>query len=270
MGLKKPDGFDSNPNRGRAELLARVKNALRRGESTSAPAPSRVPFQAESPLPAVEPSGWVDQFEAELRKVDGFPHRASSQAELESILCGLVNAAPPGPVAITLNPLLARSHVAEMLSGWGRTALIWPGGTAQPDDRAAFRKQCFAASVGISGVAFALAESGSLVLTSSSEGSQLVSLAPPIHIAIYERRQVLGSLEDVLNELRPAPGAVGAAQPDAGRSIVFITGCSRTADIEQISIRGVHGPTHLHAVLVEDQAAEATSNTRFAQSSASK
>jgi L-lactate dehydrogenase complex protein LldG len=107
-----------------------------------------------------------------------------------------------------------------------------------------FRSASFAASVGITGVEFVLAETGSLVLTSATEGSQLASLAPPVHVALYLRSQVVGSLDEVLAKL-------GGAAP-AGRSIVFITGPSRTADIEQILVRGVHGPGQVHAILVEE------------------
>jgi L-lactate dehydrogenase complex protein LldG len=42
-------------------------------------------------------------------------------------------------------------------------------------------------------------------------------------------------------------------QAETGRSVVFITGTSRTADIEQILIRGVHGPGEVHAILVEPE-----------------
>jgi len=102
--------------------------------------------------------------------------------------------------------------------------------------------------VGITGVEFALAETGSLVLTSLTEGAQLTSLAQPVHVALYRRGQLVASLDEVLERLPVA------SHPDLtlpGRSVVFITGTSRTADIEQILIRGVHGPGELHAILVE-------------------
>jgi L-lactate dehydrogenase complex protein LldG len=112
-----------------------------------------------------------------------------------------------------------------------------------------FADASFAASLGITGVEYALAETGSLVVTSWTEGAQLASLAPPVHVALYRRRQLVATLDEVLERLRVACAPREAAW---GRSVVFITGTSRTADIEQILIRGVHGPGELHAVLVEE------------------
>jgi L-lactate dehydrogenase complex protein LldG len=73
--------------------------------------------------------------------------------------------------------------------------------------------------------------------------------APPVHVALYRRGQLVESLDDILERL---PIASKPEDSSAGRSVVFVTGVSRTADIEQILIRGVHGPRELHAILVEE------------------
>jgi L-lactate dehydrogenase complex protein LldG len=78
---------------------------------------------------------------------------------------------------------------------------------------------------------------------------QVASLAPPIHVALFRRHQIVGSLDEVLAKL---PISSSPDHPSANRSVVFITGTSRTADIEQILIKGVHGPREVHAILVED------------------
>ena len=135
------------------------------------------------------------------------------------------------------------------VSAWRATKDSTADANAEQD----FREQAFAAAVGITGVDFVLAESGSLVLTSLIGGSQLASLAPPVHIALYRRGQVVESLDEVLAAL---PVSHDPSQPSPGRSVVFISGSSRTADIEQILIRGVHGPGRVHAILVEDSCLE--------------
>jgi len=66
---------------------------------------------------------------------------------------------------------------------------------------------------------------------------------------LYRRKQLVATLDEALEWLRVA---CAPREPAWGRSIVFITGTSRTADIEQILIRGVHGPGEVHAILVED------------------
>jgi L-lactate dehydrogenase complex protein LldG len=133
-----------------------------------------------------------------------------------------------------------------------KVATSWPNfaGIASADSSLAdFNKASFAAGAGITGVDWVLAESGTLVLSSVTEGVQVASLAPPIHIALYRRSQLVGSLDEVLANL-----AISGSpdRPTPGRAVVFITGTSRTADIEQILVRGVHGPREVCAILVED------------------
>lgn len=200
----------------------------------------------------IAPEEAVGKFEKEFGKVAGSPHRASTATELEGILRAIIDNAHAAEVVLTRNPLLAQIGLAEKIRAWGISATQWTSGSdggQEAGTEKEFRAQCFSAQVGISGVDFALAESGSFVLSSQTEGCQLASLAPPIHVALYRRGQVLGSLDDVLERM---PLAAGAGASIAGRSTVFITGPSRTADIEQILIRGVHGPREVHAILVEE------------------
>jgi L-lactate dehydrogenase complex protein LldG len=142
----------------------------------------------------------------------------------------------------------------EKLRALGKSVVMWtPASAVEAGSESAalreFATASFAATVGITGVDFALAETGTLVVTSHTEGSQLTSLAPPVHVALYRRSQLVSSLDEVLERLA-VPRDPNLPLP--GRSVVFITGTSRTADIEQILVCGVHGPREVHAVLVED------------------
>jgi len=248
----------------RQRMLERIRAALG-GDGEN---PARMPGDlAALPdlgavLPPISAPNLISTFEEELRKVGGCTYRARSRAEIADNLQQILkiggDAGPDRPEGIVLsrNPLLARLEIKEIIESLGLRAGVWPGevgrGLAAEEERA-YREQCFSAAAGVTGVDFALAESGSLVLTSRTEGSQLSSLAPPIHIAFYLQSQVVGSLEEVLAGLR-LPDRAGSDTD--GRSVVFVTGTSRTADIEQILIRGVHGPREVHAILVDWETGE--------------
>jgi L-lactate dehydrogenase complex protein LldG len=205
-------------------------------------------------LPASPPEDLLAKFEAELAKVAGIAHRAANRQGLEEILQSILSHANAISVVLSRNPILAELNLEPLLRAWGKGISAWQpfgGGDAAGARDASLRRfaeASFAAIVGITGVEFVLSETGSLVITSWTEGAQLASLAPPVHVALYRRSQLVASLDEVLERL---PVARSPDQAVPGRSVVFITGTSRTADIEQILIRGVHGPGELHAILVE-------------------
>jgi L-lactate dehydrogenase complex protein LldG len=72
--------------------------------------------------------------------------------------------------------------------------------------------------------------------------ARLISLLPPVHLAIVPRERILTGLDELL-ALLPTP-------VEERSSMVLITGPSRTADIEQILVRGVHGPGEIHVIVV--------------------
>lgn len=111
-------------------------------------------------------------------------------------------------------------------------------------DKTELRRACATAGVGITSADYALADTGSLVMIASPDDARLISLLPPVHIAIVPANRILTGLDE-LYTLIPRPA-------DRTSSMVFITGPSRTADIEQILVRGVHGPGEIHVVIVDE------------------
>lgn len=234
-------------------MLARIRKALGRpaaGAPVTSWEQSNLPDLGEV-MPPIASEDLVPTFESELRKVAGNPHRAADPHELAAILREILSGSQGEAVVLSRSPLLTQLGLREMLQALGKKVSAWPpvGEAPAGDESQWYRERAFSAAVGITGVDFILAESGTLVLSSITEGAQLASLAPPIHVALYRRSQVLGSLEEVLERL-PVPRETTEAA--TGRAVVFITGPSRTADIEQILIRGVHGPRDVHAILVEE------------------
>jgi L-lactate dehydrogenase complex protein LldG len=108
------------------------------------------------------------------------------------------------------------------------------------------RDQLFATDAGVTAAQWGIAETGTLVLESASERSRLLSLVPPLHVAVLSARRICASLGDALGHVQ------GAHATLASHAITLITGPSRTSDIELTLVVGVHGPQAVHVLLMED------------------
>lgn len=95
----------------------------------------------------------------------------------------------------------------------------------------------------LTGVVAAVAETGSLVVAAAHHSPNTLHFLPENHIAVVRTSQVLRHLEDVWRLMRERSGMP--------RALTFITGPSRTADVEQTIQIGAHGPRRLHVVLVD-------------------
>jgi L-lactate dehydrogenase complex protein LldG len=91
---------------------------------------------------------------------------------------------------------------------------------------------------GITRATAAVAETGTLILTDGGTSRRLGSLAPWVHVAVLERSSILATLEDAVVALGDDP------------NVIWVTGPSKTADIEGILIEGVHGPGEQVALIV--------------------
>ena len=98
--------------------------------------------------------------------------------------------------------------------------------------------------VGITGAFCAIAETGTLMTVSGPDTPPSVSLLPETHIAVLSASRIVRSMEDAWALLR--------AERTMPRAVNFISGPSRTADIEQTVTLGAHGPYRVHIVLVGD------------------
>jgi len=149
-----------------------------------------------------------------------------------------------GKISRAQRPIDVRSYIADALQGRSAVASNAPllhelGITAMEGVKC---EACSKAGVGITCADYALADTGTLVMLSSREEARIVSLLPPAHIAVVAKNRILGGLDELLTKV-PKPG-------DLTSSMVLITGPSRTGDIEQILVRGVHGPGEIHVIVL--------------------
>jgi L-lactate dehydrogenase complex protein LldG len=96
----------------------------------------------------------------------------------------------------------------------------------------------------------AIAETGTLMALSGSGGPTTINFLPENHIVVLRAERIVGSFEDAIAALR-------AAEWPLPRTVNFITGPSRSADIEQTLQLGAHGPRRLHIIIVDEQAPSA-------------
>ncbi len=173
----------------------------------------------------VSPISTVEQFKQSLEAVDGHCVIARDEAEIAQAITRIVSDLGVRRIALSDAPVLAR--------------LINAGDVEiSPPD-------IFEFDAGISTAQAAIAETGTLVLDCARERHRLVSLVPPVHIAILEASSIFQTLAEAL--------AFVHQNGNISPAVTFITGPSRTADIELTLTIGVHGPQELY-VIVNDAA----------------
>src|SRR5437870_11078453 len=117
--------------------------------------------------------------------------------------------------------------------------------------RESLRQKFIEATVGISGANMAIAETGTIVLVTNEGNADLTTTLPPVHIALFGIDKLVASLDDAVAVLRMLPRS-GTGQLITSY-VNWITGPSRSADIEQSLTIGVHGPRELHCVILHNR-----------------
>ncbi|PLX78121.1 MAG: lactate utilization protein [Desulfuromonas sp.] len=108
-----------------------------------------------------------------------------------------------------------------------------------------FRTKAAQASAGVTGANFAIAETGSVVLESTPEATRLASTLPEKHFVLLDPSKIIDDGDDAVPLLRRFH------QEQPRNFLAYLTGPSRTADIERVLTIGVHGPRELHILLLD-------------------
>lgn len=220
---------------GRDRFLERVRQAVaegnRAGAATALGERGNLGYQGASPDP-------VERFAQELVAAGGAFHRASDVAAARRLVAGLVQASAARKVLVGRGKVLDAVDPSAVLAEQDVQVL-------RTDSAEATRDALFAVDVGISGVAYLIAETGSVVAATAPAEPRSLTLLPPVHIAVAGRSQILPDLFDLFARFNSSPG------PGLPSCLTIITGPSKTGDIELRLVTGVHGPGELHVVLID-------------------
>jgi L-lactate dehydrogenase complex protein LldG len=239
----------------KADFFARVRNEIRKAAAlfpASVAERSAYPRQLADAVRREIAERWpttLERFQQEFERVGGTFYRVARLAQVPALVAGI-----------------AREREARRLVTWYPTGFgldLTPDFRAQaldvevmpvaavedPERRRQFRMSVAAADIGFTGVDLAVAETGTLVLRSGAGRPRSTALLPPYHVAVFDRTALVESLAQLGVFLEAWHN--GDPEPGGGAAIHFITGPSRTADIELTLTRGVHGPKEVHAIFVD-------------------
>lgn len=210
----------------REKILGRIRDAL----TGTGLAEGTEPAPPERKTAEKDRAELLNEFETRWTAIGGQYHYAGSNEALSGILRILLSPFSGKKVCLTDD---VRRIVPELPGIVSELNVIEC--STHPDSAES-------AAAGITSVRMALAYSGTLVVTSRNQGELSGSLLPPVHIAIIPSDRIVDTVGEALNNLH------AEGQP---RGAVFITGPSRTADIELNLVMGVHGPGTVHAVVAD-------------------
>jgi L-lactate dehydrogenase complex protein LldG len=217
--------------------------------AASAPRPAR-PREAADAVRRQLAERWpgaLERFQTEFERIAGVFHRVAHLDEVPAVLARLARERDAREV-VGWTPAALGWDLGAALAPHGLAVLTAPAGDGEADRRR-HRQEAARVPLGVTGADWALAETGTLILVSGPGRPRSTSLLPETHVAVFGPGALLETLEQVgvMLEAHHAD----PARVDGGGAINFITGPSRTADIELTLTRGVHGPKEVHVVFVD-------------------
>jgi len=213
----------------RREILARIRAAQGRGASSR---PAQAEIEAVETYVERHPRGPLPPVEDDV--VERFRARAESMQSTTDLV------ERPADVPAAAARYLAANGLPKTGCVWPALArLDWAGAGLALEARGAEDRDL----VGVTGAFAALAETGTLMVVATPDTPAATSLLPETHIAVVPVARIVKHMEDAWQLVRDELG-----QPP--RLVNFISGPSRTGDIDQTIVLGAHGPYRVHMILV--------------------
>ncbi|MGH7799321.1 MAG: LutC/YkgG family protein [Thermodesulfobacteriota bacterium] len=179
----------------------------------------------------------VDTFVNEITKVSGKAFSLKSEDEIKDYVIRLVEEHSAKFLAIWESDFLKQINLREFLEIKGLKFASLNS-----------KEEMAKADIGITEADFGIADTGTIVLTANEKQPRSVSLIPPVHIAIIKSDVIVENLKDLFVLLTNTISQSGSLT-NLTSCITFITGPSRTGDIELNIILGVHGPKELFVLI---------------------
>jgi L-lactate dehydrogenase complex protein LldG len=193
----------------------------------------------------------VERFSEVLAAVGGAAHGPLPVDEALELLVQLCQERAGGAaVALsTGDPVVEQLGVEERLGAAGVEVLT-------PDD-VFWHERLAEAGVGVTGAVAAAAASGTVGIACGPRAPRATSLVPPAHICLVFRATMVADLAEALRRFAPASAATSdAATSDAAAAmpsgLVWVSGPSRSADLELVLTVGVHGPGSVDVIVVDE------------------
>ncbi len=218
----------------RDAFLGRVRDAAL---AANVPAPPEV---GDWTAATGTPDEMLAAFRSALENVDGIVHSVESEAEVPALVGWIMGAAGVSTVLSWGADRLPVGGIVEHLVEMGVTR-VPPLVPADAAMRLTHQQAYADVDAGVTGAQAGFAESGSIVLAAAPGQPRMASLIPPLHVAVLRKVDIYPSLS-TWARLHPRAAADTA-------NLVFITGPSRTGDIEMQLNLGVHGPREIHVIL---------------------
>lgn len=177
---------------------------------------------------------YYEEWETRAKNVAAEVFHVKTPAEANAIIAELVKSVNAKKVVTVANPLQDQAGTNEFLRTMGITVYTDPADIAEHAE---------SAEVGISGVEFAVAETGSVCMDGYAYESRIVSMLPPLHIVFLKSSNIVPGVTEAFDIF---------SEVFSKGYLSFITGPSRTADIERVLTIGCHGPVRFAVIAIDD------------------